>query len=169
MKKLCYLIASASTAMMLCAGAFSCTNEEEPWKEEEYQTLANCKMTRSAEIMCPTTLIVLDIPGKLYAFKGMRVKCTGYAAGVYREGIVTFAGSIEEDTIPNHYLWEVHDVTCDMPHIGNIRVIISNISHDRCYFYADYLGSATIDDPYIGGVSFSGNRAVTYYNYHDEL
>ncbi len=35
--------------MMLCAGAFSCSNDDEPWAEEEFSTLARTKMTRSAE------------------------------------------------------------------------------------------------------------------------
>lgn len=50
MKKLFYFIAKASAVMMLFAGAFSCSNEEEPWSDEEFSTLADKRMTRSVEI-----------------------------------------------------------------------------------------------------------------------
>lgn len=47
MKKLFYLVASASVVMMLCAGAISCSNDDEPWAEDEFSTLAKSKITRS--------------------------------------------------------------------------------------------------------------------------
>ena len=47
MKKIFYFIASAFVVIMLCTGAFSCSNEDEPWAEEEFSTLARTKMTRS--------------------------------------------------------------------------------------------------------------------------
>ena len=60
MKKIFYFIASAFVVIMLCTGAFSCSNEDEPWCEEEYPSLAHKRIKKGMEAPTNHTDYVVD-------------------------------------------------------------------------------------------------------------
>lgn len=47
MKKLFYFVVSSFSALILTTGVFSCSNEDEPWAEEEYCSLSKRRITRA--------------------------------------------------------------------------------------------------------------------------